>query len=130
MDAILKTLSLVMNKNRRNKVFTMIKQLKMREYSAHFDFSLNCYVHVIFYSTVHSSLTSCIQNVVDIFGDAVDVTSSTTRHRHSNVPAFLSTGCSGKVEPARRKYFLNLPRPEVIINFNLLGNRGISLFCM
>ena len=25
----------------------MIKQLKMREYSAHFDFSLNCYVLVI-----------------------------------------------------------------------------------
>ena len=28
MDATLKTLSLVMNKNRRNKLFTMIKQLK------------------------------------------------------------------------------------------------------
>ena len=50
MDAILKTLSLVMKKNRRNWVFTMIKQLKMREYSAHFDFSLNCYVLVIFNS--------------------------------------------------------------------------------
>ena len=75
MDAILKTLSLVMNKNRRNKVFTMTKQLKMREYSAHFDFSLNCYVLVNFYSTVPSSLNSCIQDVVDIFRDAVDVTS-------------------------------------------------------
>ena len=75
MDAILKTLSLVMNKNRRNKVFTMIKHLKMREYSAHFDFSVNCYVPLIFNSTVPSSLTSCIQNVVDIFRDAVDVTS-------------------------------------------------------
>ena len=75
MDAILKTLSLVMNKNKRNKVFPMIKQLKMREYSAHFDFSLNCYVLVIFYSTARSSLTSCIQNVVDIFRDAVDVKS-------------------------------------------------------
>ena len=48
MDAILKTLSLEMNKNRRNKIYAMIKQLKMREYSAHFDFSLNCYVLVIF----------------------------------------------------------------------------------
>ena len=53
----------------------MIKQLKMREYSAYFDFSLNCYVLVIFISTVPSSLTSCIQNVVDIFRDAVDVMS-------------------------------------------------------
>ena len=53
----------------------MIKQQKMREYGAHCDFSLNCYVLVIFNSTVHSSFTSCIQNVVDIFGDAVDVTS-------------------------------------------------------
>ena len=53
----------------------MIKQLKMREYSAHFDFSINRYVLVIFNSTVPSSLTSCIQNVVDIFRDAVDVTS-------------------------------------------------------
>ena len=75
MDAILKTLKLVMNKNRRNKVFTMIKQLKMREYSAHFDFSLNSYVLMIYNSTVPSSLTSCIQNVVDVFRDAVDVTS-------------------------------------------------------
>ena len=75
MDAILKTLSLLMNKNRRNKVFTIIKQLKMREYSAHFDFSLNSYVLVIFNSTVPSSVTSYIQNVVDIFRDAVDLTS-------------------------------------------------------
>ena len=75
MDASLKTLSLLMNKNRRNKVFTMIKQLKMREYNAHFDFSLNCYVLVIFNSTVPSSLTSCIQNVVDIFQDAAGMTS-------------------------------------------------------
>ena len=33
MAAILKALSTVMNENRRNKVFTMIKQLTMREYS-------------------------------------------------------------------------------------------------
>ena len=65
MDAILKTLSLVMNKMEE------IKQLNMREYSAHFDLSLNCYVRVIYNSTVPSSLTSCIQNVVDIFRDAV-----------------------------------------------------------
>ena len=75
MDAILKTLSLVMNKKRRNKVFTMIKQLKMRKHSLHFDFSLNCYVPVFFKSTVPSSLTSCIQNVVDILRNAVDVMS-------------------------------------------------------
>ena len=47
----------------------------MREYSAQFDFSLNRYVLVIFNSIVPSSLTSCIQNVVDIFRDVVDVTS-------------------------------------------------------
>ena len=75
MDAILKLLSLEMNKNRRNKVFTMIKQLKMRVYSEHFDFSLNCYVLVIFNSPVPSSRTSCILNGVDIFREAVDVTS-------------------------------------------------------
>ena len=75
MDAILKMLSLVMNDNRRNKGFTMIKQLKMREYSAHTDFSSNCYVLVIFNSTVPSSLRTCILNVVDIFLDAADVTS-------------------------------------------------------
>ena len=33
MDAILKALSTVMNENRRNKVFTVIKQLKIWEYS-------------------------------------------------------------------------------------------------
>ena len=49
MDAILKTLSLVMNTNNINKIFKMIKQLKMREYSAHFDFSLNCYVLVFLF---------------------------------------------------------------------------------
>ena len=75
MNAILKTLSLVMNENRRNKVFPMIKQLKMHEHSAHFDFSLNSYVLVIFNSTKPSSLTSCIQSVDDIFRDEVDVTS-------------------------------------------------------
>ena len=51
----------------------MIKLQKMREYSAHFDFSLNCYIFLIFNSTLPSSLTSCIQNVVDSFRDAVDV---------------------------------------------------------
>ena len=33
MDTILKALSTVMNANRRNKVFTMIKQLKIPEYT-------------------------------------------------------------------------------------------------
>ena len=50
------------------------KTTKMREYIANFDFSLNN-VLVSFNSTVPSSLTSCIQNVVDLFRDAVDVTS-------------------------------------------------------
>ena len=66
MDAILRTLSLVMNENSRNKVFTMIKLIKMRVYNAYTDFSSNCYVQLIFNSTVSSNLTSCIQNVVDI----------------------------------------------------------------
>ena len=75
MDVILKTRSLVMNKNSRNKVFTMIKPIKIREYNAYTDFSSNFYVLLIFNSTVPSNITSCIQNVVDIFRDAVDVTS-------------------------------------------------------
>ena len=33
MDAILKAFSIVMNENRRTKELTMIKQLKMQEYS-------------------------------------------------------------------------------------------------
>ena len=33
MAAILKALSIVINENGRNTVFTLIKQLKMREYS-------------------------------------------------------------------------------------------------
>ena len=52
----------------------MTKQLEMREYIAHFDFSLHCYVLVIFNSTLPLSPTFCIQNVVGIFRDAVDVT--------------------------------------------------------
>ena len=50
-----------MNENRRNKVLTMIKQLKMREYSVHADFLLNCYVLVFFFIlTLPPSLTSFI----------------------------------------------------------------------
>ena len=64
MAAILKALSTVMNENRRNKVFTVIKQLKMREDSKD-TFSLHYYIHVIFISTFPQSLTSCILNVVD-----------------------------------------------------------------
>ena len=33
MDAMLEALSKVMNENKGNKMFTVIKQLKMREYS-------------------------------------------------------------------------------------------------
>ena len=63
--ATLKALSSVINENRRNKVFTVIKQLKMREYSKDTYFSLNYYIHVIFISTVPQNLTSRILNVVD-----------------------------------------------------------------
>ena len=41
MAAILKALTTVINENRRNKVFTVIKQLKMREFSKDTYFSLN-----------------------------------------------------------------------------------------
>ena len=64
MDTILKALSRVMNKNRRNKVFTVIKQLIMREYSKDTYFSLNNN-HITFISTIPQNLTSCILNVVD-----------------------------------------------------------------
>ena len=63
--AILKALSTVINENGRNKVFIVIKQLKMRKYSKDTYFSLNFYIHVIFISTFPQSLTSCILNVVD-----------------------------------------------------------------
>ena len=65
MAAILKALSIVMNENRRNKVFTVIKQRKRREYSKDTYFSLNYYIHVIFISTFPQSRMSCILNVVD-----------------------------------------------------------------
>ena len=51
MDAILKAFSTIMNENRRNNVFTVIKQLKMREYSKDTYFSLNYHIHMIFVST-------------------------------------------------------------------------------
>ena len=65
MAAILKALSTVINENRRNKMFTVIKQLKMREFSKDTYFSFNVYIHMIFISTFPRSLTSCILNVVD-----------------------------------------------------------------
>ena len=65
MAAILETLSTVKNENRRNKVFTVIKQVKMRVYSIDTYFSLNYYIHVIFILMFPPSLTSCILNVVD-----------------------------------------------------------------
>ena len=65
MNAILKALSTVMNENRRKKMFTVIKQLKMREYNKDTYFSLNYCIHVIFILTFSQSLTSCILNVVD-----------------------------------------------------------------
>ena len=65
MAAILKALSTVMNENRRNKVFIVIKQLKMREYNKDTYFSLIYYINVIFISMLRPSLTSCILHVVD-----------------------------------------------------------------
>ena len=65
MAAILEALSTVMNENRRYKVFTVIKQVKMREYSKDTYFSLNYYIHVIFILMFPPNLTSCILNVVD-----------------------------------------------------------------
>ena len=64
-EAILKVLSTIMNENRQNKVFPVIKQLKMREYSEDTYFSLNYSIHVIFISTFSHSLTSCILNAAD-----------------------------------------------------------------
>ena len=78
----------------------------MREYSVHADFLLNCYVLVIFISTLPLSLTSFILNVVDCFRDPVDVTSSRARQHESHISAFMHTECIRKVEPATRKYFL------------------------
>ena len=62
IDAILKALSTIMNETGRHKVFTVIKQLKMREYSKDTYFSLNYYIHVTFILMFPPSLTS---NVVD-----------------------------------------------------------------
>ena len=60
MDPILKTLSAVMNENRRIKVFTVIKQIKMREYRIDTYFSLNHYSNVIFILTFPPNPMSCI----------------------------------------------------------------------
>ena len=65
MAAILEALSTVKNENRRNKLFTVIKQLKMRVYSIDIYFSLNYYIHVIFILMFPPSLTSCMFNVAD-----------------------------------------------------------------
>ena len=65
MAAILEALSTVINKNRRNKILTVIKQLKMGEYNKETYFSLIYYIHVIFISMFRPSLTSSILNVVD-----------------------------------------------------------------
>ena len=60
-----KALSTAKNENRRNIELSVIKQLKVREYSKEAYFSLNYYIHVIFISMIPPSLTSCILNVVD-----------------------------------------------------------------
>ena len=73
MEVILKPLSTVMNENRRNKVFSVLKQLK---YNKDTHFSLN-HVHLIFISTFPLRLTSCILNIVD----TVNVTSK----QHVNI---------------------------------------------
>ena len=53
MDAILKALSTVMNENRRNKVFAVIKQLKIREYSK--DLLL---IKLLYSCDLHSNVSS------------------------------------------------------------------------
>ena len=63
MDATLKSLSTVMNGNEINKLFTVIKLLKIRENSKDNYFSLYYYIHVTFISTFPPSLTFCILNV-------------------------------------------------------------------
>ena len=65
MAATLEALSTVKNENRRNKLFTVMKQLKMRVYSIDTYFSLNYYIHLIFILMFPPSFTSCILNVVD-----------------------------------------------------------------
>ena len=65
MATILKAISTIMNENRKNKVFIVIKQITVREFSKDTYFSLNYYIHVIFISTFSQSLTACILNVVD-----------------------------------------------------------------
>ena len=65
MAAILKALSIKINENRRNKMFTVMKQLNMREYSKDTYFSLKFYIHVIFISMFPQSLASCVLGVVD-----------------------------------------------------------------
>ena len=65
IDAILKELSTEMNENRGNNVFTVIKQLNMREYSKGTYFSLNHYIHVTFISMFPPSLKSCKLKIVD-----------------------------------------------------------------
>ena len=66
MDAILKALSTVMNENRRDKVFTVAKKLKIQENSKTTYSSINHNSPVIFISMFPLSLTSFILNVVDI----------------------------------------------------------------
>ena len=83
----------------------MIKQLNVCKYTTHTDFSFKLLCPCDLNSTLPPSLTSCILNVVDIFRDAVDVTSQIVRQRDSYIH-FIYTDCIGKVEPATRKYFL------------------------
>ena len=66
MDAILKALSIVMNENRRNKVFTVIKQLKMREYSKDTHFSLN-------YCNVCETLICKLVYLSIVFGSMIGI---------------------------------------------------------
>ena len=65
MAAIFEVLPTAKNEKRRNKVFTVIKQLKMHVYSIDTYFSLNYYIHMIFILMFPPSLMSCILNVVD-----------------------------------------------------------------
>ena len=102
---------------------------KMLDYSNDTHFSLNYDIHVAFISTFPPSLMSCILNVVDWHLTWCQNTSmwlkcSHTLHRMIALEKYSRLGGNISLEE------INLLRPEVIIAFNLLRTRDISLLCM
>ena len=129
MDFILKALSTAMHENRK-KVFIVITQLKLREYSKDTHFSLNNYIHVVYISTFRPSLTSCILNLAY----------RQLKWCQNNTPTWLKCSRALHRTIAFEKWNrlgrnislgeINLLRSGVIIAFNLLKIRDISLLCM